>query len=75
MNIIFEYDTCDVWYMCVPEFNLGRYVEPMVWHYTPAECFQLTPGYYCYFVYITFNFVWSILRTAFSWVSFENKNA
>lgn len=25
------------------EFNLGRYVEPMVWHYTTAESFQLTP--------------------------------
>lgn len=54
MNIMVEYDTCD---MCVPEFNLGRYVEPMVWHYTSAECFQLTPGYYWYFVYIIFNFV------------------
>lgn len=26
------------------EYNLGKYVEPMVWHYLPAESFYLTSG-------------------------------
>ncbi|XP_063234522.1 hexosaminidase D-like isoform X2 [Bacillus rossius redtenbacheri] len=26
------------------EYNLGRYVEPMVWHYQTAESFQLLPA-------------------------------
>ena len=68
-NFAIEYDTCEmlgVMYPCLSEFNLGRYVEPMVWHYTTAESFQLTPGYYCYFLYIICNSVWSILKTVVS---------
>ena len=59
-NFAIEYDTCEmlgVMYPFLSEFNLGRYVEPMVWHYTTAESFQLTPGYYCYFLYIICNSV------------------
>ncbi|XP_049776034.1 hexosaminidase D-like isoform X1 [Schistocerca cancellata] len=53
------------------EYNLGKFVEPMVWHYLPAEAFQLSADMWERYASV-FNTLW--VATAFKGATGSSQN-